>query len=603
MRGLFLFAAVILFVGVPPNVAAQDTESHDAENVGQSAAAKLSALIEDERAFHYQENPGTGPRSAPKPRARSLRRVTPADQERRRLAFAEFKTRLNQIDTQALDEAGRLNKTMLAFKLDSDLLFLKHRTWRLPLFSDSGFHTSPTRLWRRINFKNTEDYEAYIELLADLPRYLAEHTENLRLGMSEGFTMPRVVLEGLMPTFAAQMVGMPEESSFYKPFVKMAANLTAEETAPLRAAAKLIILEQVTPAYRELNRFMEKEYLPASRSSLGASELSGGADYYAAMVNYYTTLDISADEVHELGLREVARIRSEMESIIEETGFKGSFAEFLVFLRTDQQFYAKSEKQLLMTASYLAKKIDGRLPQLFGKLPRQPYGVEPVPEAIAPNYTTGRYIGAPLDAPRGGYYWVNSYGLDTRPLYVLPSLTLHEAVPGHHLQIALAAELEDVPEFRLALYPHAFGEGWGLYAEKLGMEIGLYETAYEQFGRLTYEMWRACRLVIDTGVHAKGWSRDRAIKLLEENSALSKHNIRVEVDRYIAWPGQALAYKMGELKILELRGRATKALGATFDVRKFHDRVLSAGGIPLFLLEARIDSWIASELAQGETSD
>ena len=596
MRNSFVVATLFFALILSQNVVGQ---SAGVESI--SATDKLAALIKDERAFHYQENPGTGPRSAPKPRARSLKRVTPADQNRRMAMFAGFKERLDQIVAERLDDAGRLNQAMLAFKLEGDLLFLEHRTWRLPLYSDSGFHTAPTRLWRDINFQNGEDYDAYIEQLSDIPRYLQEHIANLKLGIAEGFTMPQIVLEGLMPTFRAQVAVSPEASSFYTPFVEMAPVLLAEASITLRNKARRVIAEQIIPAYSQLARFMEQEYMPAARGSVGANHLPNGTGYYAAMVRYYTTLDVSADEVHALGLREVARIRREMEQVIKATGFTGSFSDFLVYLRTDPQFYAKDEKQLLMTASYLAKQIDGRLPQLFGKLPRQPYGVEAVPAEIAPNYTTGRYLQAAKGAPRGGYYWVNTYALDTRPLYVLPSLTLHEAMPGHHLQIALAAELENVPDFRLDIYPHAFGEGWGLYAEKLGLEIGVYETPYQQFGRLTYEMWRACRLVIDTGIHAKSWSRAQAIKLLEDNSALSKHNIRVEVDRYIAWPGQALAYKMGELKILELRVRATKALGATFDVRKFHDRVLSAGGIPLFLLEDRVEDWIAEQLDLAKT--
>lgn len=560
------------------------------------ASDDLAKLMQDERAFYYRENPGTGPRDAPRVVAREMRRVTPQDQTRRSNTIKALLVRLGKIDEAQLDQEGQLNYTLLQYKLKNDLLFLKYRTWRLPLMSDSGFHTSPARMWRAINFQSINDYDAYIARLTDIPRYLKENIANMRLGMAEGFTMPKVVLDGLLPTFRALVVTRAQDSSFYKPFEQMAAGLSASDTAALRKRAKKVIMGEVVPAYTMLAEFIENEYYPAARTSLGASTMPGGAEYYEAMVRYYTTIDISADEVHQLGLNEVARIRSEMESVIKESGFEGSFSDFLTFLRTDPQFYAKSEKELLMTASYIAKLIDGRLPKLFKVLPRQPYGVEAVPAALAPNYTTGRYFGAPLNAPRGGYYWVNTYALDKRPLYNIPALTLHEAVPGHHLQIALAKELENVPQFRLDMYPHAFGEGWGLYSEKLGLELGVYKTPYDHFGRLSYEMWRACRLVIDTGIHAKGWTRDQAIKLLEENSALSTHNIRTEVDRYISWPGQALAYKMGELKLLELRAKATAALGDKFDVRDFHARVMSAGGIPLFLLEERIDSWIAAEL-------
>jgi len=586
MRSLFIlvaFAAVLF-----PESAVEAIQQGDADE-------SLAVLIADERAFYYQENPGTGPRDKPRPIAKSMRRVSPDDQQRRTEVFQGFLNRLQQIDPNHLDDVGRLNHQMLGYKLNSNLLFLQHRTWRVPFFSDSGFHTSPARMWRGITFRKAEDYRAYIERLKDLPRYLAEHEANLRLGMAEGFTMPKVVLDGLLPTFQAQISETAETSSLYVPFLELATGVSEIDAAQLRGQAQLVITAQVMPAYERVAAFMEQEYYPAAREAIGASSLPMGADYYGAMVRYYTTLDVTPDEVHQLGLSEVARIRAEMETVIQQSGFEGSFAEFLAFLRSDPQFYAKSEKELLMFASYIAKKIDGGVPKLFGKLSRQPYGVEAVPASIAPNYTTGRYLSAPLDAPRGGAYWVNTYALDKRPLYTIPALTLHEAVPGHHLQIALAAELEDVPEFRLDTYPHAFGEGWGLYAEKLGLELDIYETPYDHFGRLSYEMWRACRLVIDTGIHAKGWTRDQAIRLLEENSALSTHNIRTEVDRYISWPGQALAYKMGELKILELRKRATEALGDKFDVRDFHDRVLSAGGIPLYLLEERINSWISEQ--------
>ncbi|GEQ99151.1 hypothetical protein JCM17844_27880 [Iodidimonas gelatinilytica] len=321
-----------------------------------------------------------------------------------------------------------------------------------------------------------------------------------------------------------------------------------------------------------------------------------GDAYYAMLIRQYTTLDLSAQEIHRIGLSEVARIKSEMEAIIDGLGFEGSFADFLEFLRTDPQFYAKTPQELLNRAAWIAKQADEKLPAFFKTLPRMPYGVRAVPDAIAPNYTTGRYWG-PVDGVRGGLYMVNTHALDKRPLYSLPSLTLHEAVPGHHLQIALAREIKDVPEFRRAMYVVAFGEGWGLYTEKLGVDMGIYETPYEQFGRLTYEMWRAGRLVVDTGIHAMGWSREEAVAFFTENSALSLHNINTEVDRYISWPGQALGYKMGELKLLELRARAEKALGDRFDIRAFHDAVLENGSLPLPILEQMIDRYIDRETA------
>ena len=351
------------------------------------------------------------------------------------------------------------------------------------------------------------------------------------------------------------------------------------------------------PAYREFLAFMVGEYMPKARATVGVSELSGGKEFYASRVRHFTTLDKTPEEIHTLGLEEVRRIRGEMETVIRQSGITGSFDEFLKFLRTDPRFYAKTPEELLRHAAWIAKEIDGKLPSLFGRLPRQPYGVEPVPAEIAPKYTGGRYVPASLDGKRAGTYWVNTYALESRPLYVLESLTLHEAVPGHHLQMALAKEMADLPSFRRYLYIDAFGEGWGLYSERLGLEMGLYADPYSNFGRLTYEMWRACRLVVDTGLHAKGWTRQQAIDYLASNTALSLHECTTETDRYIAWPAQALAYKMGELKIRELRKKAEKSLGPRFDVRAFHDRLLSGGTVTLPILEARIDSFLREQNA------
>jgi uncharacterized protein (DUF885 family) len=352
------------------------------------------------------------------------------------------------------------------------------------------------------------------------------------------------------------------------------------------------------PAYRELLTFFRTAYLPGARRTIGASDLPQGKDYYAELVKFFTNLEVTPTEVHATGLAEVARIRAEMDAVIVKTGFKGDFAAFLEFLRTDPRFYAKTPDELLKDASYIAKQIDGLLPGYFGKLPRLTYSVQPVPAELAPNYTGGRYSPPPIGGTRGGEFWVNTYALEKRPLFSLTALALHEAVPGHHLQGSLARELEDVPPFRRDFYPHAFGEGWGLYSEKLGIEMGLYKTPYDEFGRLSYEMWRACRLVVDTGMHSMGWTRERALQYLAANTALSAQEVRTETDRYIAWPGQALAYKMGELKIVELRARARKALGEKFDLRAFHDAVLDNGGVPLPLLEKQIDEYIATTLGK-----
>jgi uncharacterized protein (DUF885 family) len=420
---------------------------------------------------------------------------------------------------------------------------------------------------------------------------------NLRTGVREGFTIPAEILPNLAKVIAAEQYAKPEDCPLYSPFANLPSTMPAAEQERLRAAGREAIATKVLPTYAAFQRFFDGEYLPGARKTLGASAMPSGAAYYADLVSYYTTLpDATPEGIHTVGLAEVKRIRADMEAIIDEVGFQAPagenrFRAFLEFLRTDPQFYPKTAGELLREAAFIAKDIDWKLPRYFGRLPRTPYGVRPVPAVLAPNYTAGRYSGGPTGG--AGEYWVNTTSLDKRPLYALPSLTLHESVPGHHLQGALAREMENVPLFRLNFYPHAFGEGWGLYSEWLGQEMGVYRTPYERFGRLTYEMWRACRLVVDTGMHSKGWTRDQALEFMAANTALSTLEIRTETDRYISWPGQALAYKMGELKIRELRARAEKALGEKFDIRAFHDTVLGNGGVTLAVLEQQVDAWIA----------
>jgi uncharacterized protein (DUF885 family) len=478
--------------------------------------------------------------------------------------------------------------------LRDELAEHRFRTWRAPLTSDSGFHTRLVRLPDEMPLATVRDYENYIARLRALPAYFDQHVAFLREGLRTGFTLPRVVLDGYEGTMAAHVVTAPEESVFWAPFRTFPPGVPAAEHERLRSAGRAAIAGAVVPAFRRLREFFTGTYVPGARTTIGASELPDGRAYYEWCVRHYTTLDVPPEDVHATGLREVARIRAEMEAIVRETGFSGTFPEFLAFLRTDPRFYAKTPEELLEKASRIAKRMDGKLPSLFRRLPRQPYGVEPVPAELAPKYTGGRYVGAPLDGTKAGTYWVNTHALDSRPLYTLEALTLHEAVPGHHLQIALAKELEGLPPFRRYGYVNAFGEGWGLYSERLGLEAGFYTDPYSRFGRLTYEMWRAGRLVVDTGVHAKGWTRSQAIEFLASNTALSLHEVTTEVDRYISWPGQALAYKMGELKIRELRSRAEKALGERFDVRAFHEAVLAQGAVTLDVLEDQIEAFIAA---------
>jgi uncharacterized protein (DUF885 family) len=418
----------------------------------------------------------------------------------------------------------------------------------------------------------------------------------MRKGLQLGICQPRSILNGYENTYERQIVDSIEKSVFWKPFQKKPPFINEEDWRKIREEGEKAVREDAIGSFRRIKTFFDNEYLPKTRTTIGVSNFPNGLAYYQERVHHYTTTNLSYEEVYQLGLKEVARIKELMLDVLKEVNFPGTMQEFITYLRTDPKFYATSPEQLLKEASYIAKQIDGKLPQFFGKLPRQPYGVEPVPEHLAPTYTAGRYSGAPISSKRAGHYWVNTYDLKSRPLYALESLTMHEAVPGHHLQIALTQELTDLPEFRRNLYVNAFGEGWGLYCEYLGEEMGFYKDPYSKFGRLTYEMWRACRLVIDVGLHAKGWTREQAVSYLAENTALSLHEVNTEINRYISWPGQALAYKMGELKIKELRKKAEEKLKEKFDIREFHDLILSQGTVTLAIMEKMVDRYIESKL-------
>lgn len=472
------------------------------------------------------------------------------------------------------------------------------KSYLMPLNADSGFHTGLARLARRVPFATVQDYENYLARLRAIPRYMDEHIALMREGIDAGMTVPKVVLEGYEVTIETHVVDDATESVFYEPFETFPVAAPAEHHERLRAEGKKAIMEAAVEGYRTFLEFFVGEYVPNARQTIGASELPNGRAYYEQQVKQYTTLDLTAGEIHQIGLKEVERIREEMTVVIKEVGFEGSFDDFLTFLRADPQFYVATPEELLKEASYIAKRMDAKLPSLFGHLPRLPYGVAPVPDHIAPKYTTGRYVGPSEGSTEPGYYWVNTYALENRPLYNLEALTLHEAVPGHHLQNAIARELKDIPNFRRFSYLSAFGEGWGLYCEWLGLEAGFYTDPYSNFGRLTYEMWRACRLVVDTGMHAMGWTRNKAMNFLASNTALPLHEVRTETDRYISWPGQALAYKMGELKIKELRRYAEEVLAQDFDVREFHDVVLGNGSVPLDVLEEQVKSWVDTRRAR-----
>lgn len=509
-----------------------------------------------------------------------------------------FLDKLKAIDRSQLDLQNRITYDLLQLTLEDNLAHTQMQTYLMPINSEGGFHTNFMYRMNGLPFDTEEDYQSYIEQLLAFPKYVTDHIALMRLGLQKGIMQPAVILKNSPKGLDIHLVKKAEDSYFYKPFETMPASFSTEQQTKLREAGKKAILEGAVAGYAKFKAFLEQEYLPKSRTSVGISVLPGGKEFYEQQVRYFTTLNnISPDEVFEIGQKEVQRIRSEMEAIIKEVGFKGNFAEFLHFLRTDPQFYATTPEGLLKEASFLAKKIDGKLPDYFNTLPRLPYGVQPVPDAIAPTYTGGRYVPGSVQGHRSGTYWVNTYNLPSRPLYVLPSLTLHEAVPGHHLQIALSQELEDMHPFRQHSYLSAFGEGWALYCEYLGNEMGIYETPYQQFGRLTYEMWRACRLVVDPGIHYKGWTREQAVEFMASNTALSLHEVNTEIDRYIGWPGQAVSYKIGELKIRELRKKAEEALGDAFNVRDFHDVVLQNGSVPLTILEEQVMAYIAKKKA------
>ena len=502
---------------------------------------------------------------------------------------------LNKINPKNLSETESISLELLKFKLQDTIDYYDFERFLNPLLSDSGFHTSFPFIVRP--FQNYNQVKRYLDQLNAIPDRVNQFLPLLREGLEKGVSQPRVIFNGYESSYNDHIVSDFKESYFYTPFNDLPRALSLSQKDSILTAAEVAITKHVIPQFKVVKTFFEEEYYPKTRSAIGISEIPNGKEYYQNRINYYTTsTQYSADAIHQIGLDEVARIKNEMEKIILELEFQGSFSEFLDFLRTDPQFYATSPEQLLMIARDMAKRADEQLPRFFKTLPRKPYGVAAVPAAIAPKYTTGRYVGTSKNSTDPGYYWVNTYDLPSRPLYVLPSLTVHEAVPGHHLQGSLNLELGDsIPQFRKNTYLSAYGEGWGLYCEFLAEEMGMYTTAYEQFGKLTYEMWRACRLVVDTGIHAKGWTRDQVIEYMSKNTALSIHEINTETDRYISWPGQALSYKIGELKIRELRTNAEKELGTNFDIREFHEVVLEQGTVTLSILEKRINNYITKK--------
>ena len=507
--------------------------------------------------------------------------------------FAEsLLLKLDDIDITNLDENDNISFELLSFVLSDIIAYYDFERLLNPLLSDSGFHSSLVYNVRPMY--NYEQVKNYLNKLNAIPQYVDQYLPLLRKGLEKGVSQPLVIFDGYESTYNDHITKDFESNYFYSPFKNLPEGLSEIQRDSILVAAKNAIEKSVVPQFIRIKDFFEKEYYKKTRTTIGVSETPNGSEFYQNRINYYTTSEsYTADEIHQIGLKEVARIKKEMIKIIDELKFKGSFEEFFKFLRTDEQFYAKTPKELLMYARDISKRADEQLPRFFKTLPRKPYGVAPVPDAIAPKYTGGRYVGTSKNSTDPGYYWVNTYDLKSRTLYTIPALTVHEAVPGHHLQSALNNELGDsIPRFRRNLYLSAYGEGWGLYTEFLADEMGIYTTPYEKFGKFTYEMWRACRLVVDTGLHAKGWSKEKAIDYMSKNTALSLHEVNTEIDRYISWPGQALSYKIGELKIRELRNKAKDQLNDKFDIREFHEKILEYGTVTLPTLERRINNYI-----------
>ena len=509
----------------------------------------------------------------------------------------EFLRRLYAIDSKALSEDNQLNYELFRRNLQSDVDSHQFKGYLIP-FSHRGGVQTLNQTASRLRFTTVQDYEDWLLRMSKVDAVVEQTIARAERGRKEGLIAPAILMQRIPAQIATQLVEAGIESPFYEEFEEMPDTISAADQERLRAIAIATIEKVVVPAYRSLSRYFEQTYLPASRDSVGLSNLPHGDRWYELLTRNYTTTQMTPDDIHQLGLDEVRRIRDEMQLIIDEVEFDGDFQAFLNFLRTDPQFYYDNADDLYNAYLATSKRIDPELVKLFGHLPRMPYGVKPIPAATAPDTTTAYYSRPAADGSRAGTYWVNLYMPEVRPKYEIEVLSVHEAMPGHHLQLALQQELGDMPEFRRFLGFTAFVEGWGLYSESLGHDLGLYKDPYSHFGALTYEMWRAVRLVVDTGLHYKGWTRQQAIDFFKDNAAKTEHDIVNEIDRYIGNPGQALAYKIGQLKILAIRASAEAQLGDDFDIRAFHDHLLGAGALPLDLLQQRMDTWIAAQLSE-----
>ncbi|MEW9571607.1 DUF885 family protein [Rhodanobacter sp. Si-c] len=572
-------------VGLPTAQAVTaDVAAASSSAATDSADARFTAIYTAEWAWRTGQA-GISASGESQPNNGRLDDVDAVSQQQRLDYWRKVMKQLDAIDVRQLSPENQVNYAVYREQIRNFIADQAFKQWQMPFNSDSAFWSDVGYELGGDHLRTAADYRNYLDRLGQIPHYFEQQIDNMRLGLKRGFSVPRAVLKGRDQSIAAVAdLTDPTAASFYAPFKQMPDTIPADQAQALRGEAVQRIRDDVIPAYAKLLKFFDGEYVPQARTTLAAEALPDGKAYYRQQIREYTTLDLSPDQIHQIGLEQVTKIHAEMLDVMKQTGFKGSFADFLHYLRTDPQFYARTPQELLDKTAWIAKEVDGKMSRFFGHLPRERFTIEPVPDAIAPYYTSGR--GGP------DVYLVNTYDLKSRALYNMPALTLHESYPGHSLQLELAEEDHSQPAFRRNGYISAYGEGWGLYSEYLGNEMGIYQTPWQKFGYLTYQMWRACRLVVDTGIHHLGWTRQQAIDYLTENTALSPLEIANEVDRYISWPGQADSYELGYLKILELRAKAEKALGGKFDIRAFHDTVLSTGSVPLPVLEARIDKFI-----------
>jgi len=559
-----------------------------------SADQVFNALLQDHWAKQLEENPTFATSLGVRDYDALLPDPSLEAYEKSVATSASFLSRLQKIKPSKLSQANQLNYELLRLDLQNNVEAAKHGGKYMIMTNRGGPHLSLTSMVGRLPFFTANDYQSYLDRLAAMPNYLEQATARIQAGLDADWVQPCEPMLGYEKSIETHLVKDIESSVFMQPFAKRPDVIDPLDFQRLQRKAKTSIKQTLIPALAKFHDFYLKAYAPKCNQEVGTNSLPGGKNYYEHRVKFFTTTDLSANQIHTIGLNEVARIRAEMDEVIKQANFKGDFKAWLEFLKTNPEFYPKTAEERMQVAATISKKMDGELPKLFGKLPRMPYGLKEIPLDIAEKTTTAYYQRPAGDGSRAGFYFVNTTLLDTRPLYQLEALSLHEAVPGHHLQIALAQELE-LPNFRKFGGQTVFVEGWGLYSERLGLEVGFYQTPYTNFGRLSYEMWRACRLVVDTGLHSKGWSRQQAIDYMAENSGLSMNNVVSEVDRYITWPGQALAYKIGELKIRELRKRAEDKLGNKFDVREFHDKILENGALPLSVLESIVDQWLSTK--------